>query len=75
MIQGEGEDSFKRGVFTNEQLSQGYRKILVRGMSITMIGLSHGALDKEVRRKFAIRRKEYTAAARSLGSMDATHPS
>ena len=37
MIQGEGEDSFKRGVFTNAQLIQGYDKALASGSSVKLL--------------------------------------
>jgi integrase len=37
MIQGEGEDSFKRGVFTHAQLSQGYDKALVSNSTVRLL--------------------------------------
>jgi integrase len=37
MIQGEGEDSFKRGVFTHAQLSQGYDKALASNSTVKLL--------------------------------------
>ena len=37
IIKGEGDDSFKRGVFTNEQLKQGYEKALASGSQIKLL--------------------------------------
>ncbi len=37
MIQGEGEDSYTRGVFTNEQLKQGYDKALSSGSTVRLL--------------------------------------
>ena len=37
IIKGEGDDSFKRGVFTNEQLKQGYDKALASGSQIKLL--------------------------------------
>ena len=37
IIKGEGDDSFKRGVFTNEQLRQGYDKALNSGSQIKLL--------------------------------------
>ncbi|NEK24297.1 tyrosine-type recombinase/integrase [Sulfitobacter sp. JBTF-M27] len=37
MIQGEGEDTFKRGVFTREQLKQGYDKALSSGSTVKLL--------------------------------------
>jgi integrase len=37
MIQGEGEDKHKRGVFTNDQLKQGYDKALSSGSTIKLL--------------------------------------
>ncbi|MEW9920087.1 tyrosine-type recombinase/integrase [Marimonas sp. MJW-29] len=37
MIQGEGEDTFKRGVFTREQLKLGYDKSLSSGSTVKLL--------------------------------------
>ena len=37
IIKGEGDDSFKRGVFTNQQLKQGYDKALTSGSKIKLL--------------------------------------
>ena len=37
MIKGEGDDSFKRGVFTNEQLKQGYDKAINSGSQVKLL--------------------------------------
>ena len=37
IIKGEGDDSFKRGVFTNEQLKQGYDKALTSGSQVKIL--------------------------------------
>lgn len=37
MIQGEGEDGLKRGVFTNAQLSHGYTKALTSGSTVKLL--------------------------------------
>jgi integrase len=37
IIKAEGEDSHKRGTFTNEQLKQGYEKALVSGSQIKLL--------------------------------------
>jgi len=37
IIKGEGDDSFKRSVFTNEQLKQGYDKALASGSQIKLL--------------------------------------
>ena len=37
IIKGEGDDSFKRGVFTNEQLKQGYDKALTSGGQVKLL--------------------------------------
>ncbi|MDU8911966.1 tyrosine-type recombinase/integrase [Aestuariicoccus sp. MJ-SS9] len=37
IIKGEGEDKFRRGVFTNEQLRQGYEKALSSGSTVKLI--------------------------------------
>lgn len=37
MIQGEGEDKHKRGVFTNDQLRQGYDKALSSGSTVKLL--------------------------------------
>ena len=37
IIKGEGDDSFKRGVFTNEQLRQGYDKALNSGSQVKLL--------------------------------------
>ena len=37
IIKGEGDDSFKRGLFTNEQLKQGYDKALDSGSQIKLL--------------------------------------
>ena len=37
IIKGEGDDSFKRGIFANEQLKQGYDKALASGSQIKLL--------------------------------------
>ncbi|MEW9920487.1 tyrosine-type recombinase/integrase [Marimonas sp. MJW-29] len=37
LIQGEGEDSLKRGTFTNDQLKQGYDKALSSGSTVKLL--------------------------------------
>ena len=37
IIKGEGYDNFKRGVFTNEQLKQGYDKALASGSQVKLL--------------------------------------
>jgi integrase len=37
MIQGEGEDTFKRGVFTNDQLKRGYDKALASDSTVKLL--------------------------------------